>query len=402
VHRSQARFLTTHTGSLIRPDTLVTEPAPDADAGLRAEHERALTAAVTEVVAQQADIGLDVVNDGEFGKSGWSGYALARVTGFEIRGEQLEPLDWLGRDRERFKGFFTNNPELPAALTGAPAQVCVGPVEYTGHDLVSRDLANLKAATAGEPEREVFFTSVAPASMAYRGVNEYYKTEEEYVYAIAGALRQEYLAIHEAGFIIQVDDAVLANMYDHLSQQGENAYRRWAGLRVDALNHALAGIPEDRIRYHVCFGSWHVPHVADAPLEAIIDLVFQVNAGAYAIEAANPRHEWEWEVWERNKLPDGKILIPGVISHHMTTVEHPRLVAQRLERFARILGRENVIGGADCGFAQTSAIRRTHPEVVWAKFGALVEGAQIASRRIWGSRPRNRADNGLDSSSRAE
>jgi 5-methyltetrahydropteroyltriglutamate--homocysteine methyltransferase len=322
------------------------------------------------------------VNDGEFGKSSWAGYALARVTGYEIRPDQLKPLDWLGRDRERFKEFFTDNPEMPTALSGAPAQVCVGPIKYTGHDLIARDLANLKAA---KPDREAFFTSVAPASMAYNGVNEYYKTEEDYVYAVAEALRQEYLAIHQAGFILQVDDAVLANMYDHLIQQEEGAYQRWAQLRVDALNHALAGIPEDRIRYHVCFGSWHVPHVADAPLEAIIDLVLQVNAGAYSLEAANPRHEWEWEVWERTKLPDGKILIPGVISHHMTTVEHPRLVAQRLERFARLLGPENVIGGADCGFAQTSHIRRTAPEVVWAKFGALVAGAQIASQRIWGS-----------------
>jgi 5-methyltetrahydropteroyltriglutamate--homocysteine methyltransferase len=216
-------------------------------------------------------------------------------------------------------------------------------------------------------------------------VNEYYKTEEEYVYAIAEALRQEYLAIHQAGFILQVDDAVLANMYDHLIQQEEGAYQRWAQLRVEALNHALTGIPEDRIRYHVCFGSWHVPHVADAPLADIIDLVLQVNAGAYSLEAANPRHEWEWEVWERTKLPDGKILIPGIITHHTTTVEHPRLVAQRLERFARLLGRENIIGGADCGFAQVSHIQRTAPEVVWAKFGSLVAGAQIASQRIWGS-----------------
>jgi 5-methyltetrahydropteroyltriglutamate--homocysteine methyltransferase len=385
VHRSETRFLTTHTGSLIRPDTLVKEPAPDADAATRAEYERELTAEVAGVVAQQAAAGLDVVNDGEFGKSGWSGYALARVTGFEVRTDQLKPLDWLGRDRGRFRDFFTDNPELPAALTGAPSQVCVGPITYTGIDLVKRDLANLKAAAAAYPDRELFFTSVAPASTAYSGVNEYYKSDEEYVYAIAEAMRQEYLAVYEAGLILQVDDAVLANMYDHLSQQGEGAYERWARVRVEALNHALAGIPEDRIRYHICFGSWHVPHVADAPLDAIVDLILAVNAGAYSVEAANPRHEWEWEVWERTKVPDGKILIPGVISHHMTTVEHPRLVAQRLERFARILGPENVIGGADCGFAQSSHVRRTHPEVMWAKFGSLVAGAQIASQRIWGS-----------------
>src|SRR5499427_4120892 len=231
VQRSETRFLTTHTGSLIRPDTVVREPAPDADAGVRADYERALSAAVADVAARQLEIGLDVVNDGEFGKSSWAAYALSRVTGFEIRPDQLKPLDWLGRDRERFKGFFTDNPEMPAALTGAPAQVCVGPVKYAGHELIARDLANLKAATAGHPEREVFFTSVAPASTAYNGVNEYYKTEEEYVYAIAEALREEYLAIHEAGFVLQVDDAVLANMYDHLIQQGEETYRRWAQLR---------------------------------------------------------------------------------------------------------------------------------------------------------------------------
>jgi 5-methyltetrahydropteroyltriglutamate--homocysteine methyltransferase len=384
LHRSETRFLTTHTGSIIRPETLVAEPAPDADAATRATYERELAAEVAQAVARQADTGLDVMNDGEFGKSGWSGYALARVTGFEVRKDQLKPLDWLGRDRERFVGFFTGNAELPAALTGAPSQVCVGPIDYTGTDLVKRDLANLKAAAAGYQDREVFFTSVAPASTAYSGVNEYYKTDEEYVYAIAEAMRQEYLAVIEAGFILQVDDAVLANMYDHLSQQGDGAYQRWAQVRVEALNHALRGIPEDRVRYHICFGSWHVPHVADAPLDAIVDLMLAVNAGAYSIEAANPRHEWEWETWEKTKLPDGKILIPGVISHHMTTVEHPRLVAQRLERFARILGRENVIGGADCGFAQSSHVQRTHPEVMWAKFGALVEGAQIASQRIWG------------------
>jgi 5-methyltetrahydropteroyltriglutamate--homocysteine methyltransferase len=385
VHRSENGFLTTHTGSLIRPDALVDEPGPDADPGARAAYERELAAAVAGVVARQADTGLSIVNDGEFGKSSWAAYAIGRVSGFEIRPDQLVPVHWLGRDTERFKEFFTDNPEMPFARKGAPAQACVGPVAYTGHEAIARDLANLKAALAGLADREAFFTSVAPASMAYNGVNEYYKTEEEYVYALAEALRQEYLAIHQAGFILQVDDAVLANMYDHLIQQEEGSYQRWAQLRVEALNHALAGIPEDRVRYHVCFGSWHVPHVADAPLEALIDLILQVNAGAYSIEAANPRHEWEWEVWERAKLPDGKILIPGVITHHTTTVEHPRLVAQRFERFARLLGPENIIGGADCGFAQTSHIRRTAPEVVWAKFAALAEGAELASRRVWGS-----------------
>jgi 5-methyltetrahydropteroyltriglutamate--homocysteine methyltransferase len=381
VRRSEKKFLTTHTGSLIRPAALVAEPSPDADEAAHAAYERELTAQVAGVVARQEAVGLSVVNDGEYGKSSWAAYVLDRVSGFEIRSGQLIPLHWLGRDRERFKEFFTGNPDMPHALDGAPTQACVGPISYTGYDAIARDLTNLKAADARAAE--VFFTSVAPASMAYNGVNEYYKTEEEYVYAMAEALRQEYLAINEAGFILQVDDAVLANMYDYYAEQGEDVYRRWAQLRIDALNHALRGIPADRIRYHVCFGSWHVPHVADAPLEAIVDLILQVNAGAYSIEAANPRHEWEWEVWERKRLPEGKILIPGVITHHTTTVEHPRLVAQRIERFARLLGPENVIAGADCGFAQVSHIQRTAPEVVWAKFAALAEGAELASSRVW-------------------
>ena len=262
MQRSETRFLTTHTGSLIRPAALIEAPAADADAEARAGYERALTEAVAGVVARQWDVGLDVVNDGEFGKSGWSGYALDRISGFEIRQDQLKPLDWLGRDRERFKDFFTDNPEMPLALTGAPTQVCVGPVEYTGHDFIARDLANLKAATAGHQDREMFCTSVAPASTAYNGVNEYYKTEEEYVYAIADALRQEYLAIHQAGFILQVDDAVLANMYDHLIQQGEEAYRRWAHPGgPDPLPRLLRQLARPARRGRAARGA-HRPHLA--------------------------------------------------------------------------------------------------------------------------------------------
>jgi 5-methyltetrahydropteroyltriglutamate--homocysteine methyltransferase len=231
---------------------------------------------------------------------------------------------------------------------------------------------------------EGFLTAVAPASTAYDGVNEYYSTEKDYIYAIADALREEYLAIHKAGLLLQVDDAVLANMYDELVQSSPQRYREWANLRVEALNHALAGIPEDRIRYHVCFGSWHVPHVADAPLEDIADLIVKVRAGAYSIEAANVRHEHEWRVWETVKLPAGRILIPGVVTHHTITVEHPRLVADRIVRYARLVGRENVIAGTDCGFAQSESIERVHPTVMWAKFESLVEGARLASRELWG------------------
>jgi 5-methyltetrahydropteroyltriglutamate--homocysteine methyltransferase len=248
---------------------------------------------------------------------------------------------------------------------------------------MQRDIQNLKAALRSVNVEEAFLPVVAPASAAYDGVNEYYPTEKEYVYAIADALREEYRAIHDAGLVVQVDDAVLANMYDDLVQKSPEHYRRWAGLRIEALNHALEGIPEDRVRYHVCFGSWHVPHLADAPLEEIVGFILGVRAGAYSIEAANPRHEHEWRVWEARKFPEGKILIPGVVTHHTITVEHPRLVADRIVRFAGLVGRENVIAGTDCGFAQADRIQRVPPSVMWAKFEALVEGARLASAELW-------------------
>jgi 5-methyltetrahydropteroyltriglutamate--homocysteine methyltransferase len=371
--RSEQRILTTHTGSLPRPTVLL-------EAGdNQAAHDTLLRDSVADVVRQQLAVGLDVVNDGEFGKSSWAAYVLERVTGFEIRRDELIPLNWLGRDRERFADFFAK--EMPNASTGSPTEVCVGPITYQGQALIQRDLNNLRSAM---PENtEAFFTAVAPASTGYNARNEYYSSDREYVYAISDALKQEYHAIIDAGLLLQVDDAVLANMYDYLVQQSPEKYREWAQLRVEALNHALEGIAQDRVRYHVCFGSWHVPHVADAPLEEIIDLILQVRAGAYSIEAANPRHEHEWRVWQSHKLPDGKMLIPGIITHHLTTVEHPRLVADRIIRFANLVGKENVIAGADCGFAQNQGIQRVHPSVMWAKFESLVEGARLASQELW-------------------
>jgi 5-methyltetrahydropteroyltriglutamate--homocysteine methyltransferase len=231
---------------------------------------------------------------------------------------------------------------------------------------------------------EGFLTAVAPASTGYDAENEYYENERDYVFAIADALREEYLEIYNSGLVLQVDDAVLANMYDHLMQQSPQRYREWAELRVEALNHALRGIPENRIRYHICFGSWHVPHVSDAPLDAIVDLMLSVKAGAYSIEAANVRHEHEWRVWEKVKFPKDKILIPGVVTHHTTTVEHPALVAERIVRFAKLLGRESVIAGTDCGFAQAEGVQRVHPQVMWAKLESLAEGARLATQELWG------------------
>ena len=380
--RSEHRILTTHVGSLIRPQQLRELAADsDEDPQKRELYHSALRNAVAEVVKQQARLGIDVVSDGEFGKPSWSNYILKRISGFEIRPEQKRTLPWLGRDRERFREAIAQ--EMPRLLTGVPTEACVGPISYRDREPIRRTIDNFQAALRTASIEEGFLTAVAPASTAYDGVNEYYPSEKAYVYAIADALREEYLAIHKAGLLLQVDDAVLANMYDDLVQTSPQHYREWANLRVEALNHALEGIPEERIRYHVCFGSWHVPHVADAPLEEIVGLILKVRAGAYSIEAANVRHEHEWRVWENAKLPAGRVLIPGVITHHTVTVEHPQVVADRIVRFARIVGRENVIAGSDCGFAQADMIQRVHPSVMWAKFEALARGAQIATKLLW-------------------
>jgi 5-methyltetrahydropteroyltriglutamate--homocysteine methyltransferase len=382
VKRSDDRILTTHVGSLARPPELLElasyrKGAP-ADP---AEYEARLRTAVAEIVRQQVQAGIDIINDGEYGKSSWSNYIMARISGFEIRPEQLRPVVWLGSDRVRFRELAEQ--VFPRSATGAPTEACVGPIAYIDKRSIRRDIDNLKAALRSVDVEEAFLTAVAPASTAYDGVNEYYPSERDYIYALADALREEYRAIHEAGLLVQVDDAVLANMYDELVRSSPSQYREWAELRVNALNHALEGIPEERVRYHVCFGSWHLPHMSDAPLEEIVDLILQVRAGAYSIEAANPRHEHEWRVWERVKLPPGRILIPGVVTHHLVTVEHPRLVADRIVRFARLVGRENVIAGTDCGFAQVDHIQRVPPSVMWAKLEALVEGARIATRELW-------------------
>lgn len=380
--RSIDRILTTHVGSIIRQPELLEAAKAAQTPQSRERYEQDLTQAVADVVRLQAEAGIDVVNDGEYGKSSWANYALGRLSGFEARPGRLHPAHWLGRDRIRFRAFM--EAEFPRGANGTPEDACVGKIEYVDRRPIARDLANLAGAVSKVNVAEAFFTAVAPASVGYDAVNEYYGNERDYVYAIAEALREEYQAVHEAGFVLQVDDAVLANMYDYLTEQSPEKYREWAGLRVEALQHALQGIPEDRVRYHICFGSWHVPHMSDAPLDKIIDLVLRVPAGAYSIEAGNVRHEHEWRVWETTKLPRDRILIPGVVTHHTTVVEHPRLVADRIVRFARLVGRENVIAGTDCGFAQQEGLARTHPQVMWAKFEALAEGAALASRELWG------------------
>jgi 5-methyltetrahydropteroyltriglutamate--homocysteine methyltransferase len=384
MERSTDRILTTHVGSLIRPTALLDylKGVKDGAPPDKARYEQLLTDGINDVVARQIKLGVDIVNDGEFGKSSWANYILERITGFELRPQQLQPLEWLGRDRERFNEFFAA--EMPAAATGLPTDACTGPIRYRDPAVIETNLQLLKRAMSRAGASNGFMTVVAPASTAYNGVNEYYASEREYIYALADALRVEYQAVYRSGLTLQVDDAVLANMYDALVQKSPQRYREWAELRVAALNHALEGIPESAVRYHVCFGSWHVPHVADAPLAEIVEFILNVRAGAYAIEAANPRHEHEWRVWENRRLPAGKILIPGVVTHHTTTVEHPQLVADRLIRFAKLVGRENLIAGTDCGFAQVETVKRVHPQVMWAKLDALVQGARLASRELWG------------------
>jgi 5-methyltetrahydropteroyltriglutamate--homocysteine methyltransferase len=384
--RSENRILTTHAGSLIRPDDVASFDAASQEdlAAQLPAYDEALRRAVDDVVRKQAETGIDIVDDGEFSKSSWGTYINSRVSGFKHDPERYMAINYTGQDAERFREFFESESRGAAPRRWLGADVCVAPIVYTDEHSIQRDIQHLKQAASSAGVEEAFLPVVAPASAAFNGVNDYYKSDEEYVFALAEALRNEYMAIYESGLVLQVDDAVLANAYDDLMSRGPDDYRKWAELRVEALNHALRGIPEDRVRYHLCYGSWHAPHVADAPLEEIIDLILRVNAGAYSIEAANVRHEHEWRVWQHVALPEGKSLIPGVVTHHTLSVEHPRLVADRIVRYAKILGRENVIAGTDCGFQQGARIQRVHPTIMWAKLQSLAEGARIASEELWG------------------
>ena len=389
--RSLNRILTTHVGSLIRPSQLldlVRAKEKGDPAGARA-YDQCLKESVAEVVRRQAQAGIDIVNDGEFGKStSWSLYALKRVSGFEMRPIQpgADPFA-RGADRERFKEFYAEleggNDRTWSNVTKREA-VCIAPVKYTGLAELQHDLENLKAALQGVKVEEAFLPVAAPSSAIPDRKNEYYRNDEELVVALAEALRTEYRAIVDAGFLLQVDDARAAVTYDRMVPPASFAdYHRWVGRHVEILNHALEGIPEDRVRYHVCWGSWPGPHTTDVPLRKIVDLILKVRAGAYLIEAANPRHEHEWQVWKNVKLPEGKILAPGVVSHGTNVVEHPELVAERILRFAGVAGRENVIASTDCGFAQEQFNRRVHPSIMWAKLEAMAEGARIASEVLW-------------------
>jgi 5-methyltetrahydropteroyltriglutamate--homocysteine methyltransferase len=389
--RSTSRILSTHVGSIIRPPKLV-EAIQSRQNGAAADdsaYNQALKDSVWDVVKRQAQAGVDIVNDGEFGKStSWSLYALKRLGGFEMRTVSASPFA-RGADRARFKEFYEEleGARSTKAWSNVTVQdaVCVAPITYTGQAELQRDIDNLKGALHGVPVEEAFLPVAAPSSAIPDRKNEFYRNDEELVVALAEALRTEYRAIADSGILLQVDDARAAVTFDRMVPPASfDDYHRWLARHVEVLNHALDGIPEDRIRYHVCWGSWPGPHTTDVPLRKIVDLILKVRAGAYLLEAANPRHEHEWQVWKDVKLPEGKILIPGVVSHSTNLVEHPELVAERLLRFASCVGRENVIAGTDCGFAQEELNRRVHPSIMWAKLESMAEGAKIASGELWG------------------
>ena len=387
--RSSERILTTHVGSLIRP--------PKLQEFLRAKQggkpydeqgfQKCLSDSVAEVVKQQEDAGIDVVSDGEFGKSiSWAQYALTRLSGFErrpIKTDAANPFK-RGADRTKFAEFYEELDEKQAVSTTTEA-ICTGPISYVGNDELERDIRNFKAALAKVKVEDAFLPVAAPASVIPDRKNEYYKNDEELQVAIAAAMRTEYKTIVDAGFIVQLDDARSAVTYDRMVPPGSFAdYKRWLETQIEILNHAIEGLPQDRVRYHICWGSWPGPHTSDVPLKDIVDVVLKAKVGAFVIEGANPRHEHEWKVWKDAKLAPGQILIPGVISHATNVVEHPELVAERIVRLANLVGRENVIAGTDCGFAQGPFYRRVHPSIMWAKLEALAEGARLASKELWG------------------
>ena len=385
---STNRILTTHVGSLIRPADLQDflrarqSGKPYNEAGFQA----CLTRSVAEVVARQGQAGIDVVSDGEFGKSiSWAQYALTRLSGFTrrpIKDEAANPFK-RGADRTKFNEFYAELDAKEAVSTTMEA-ICTGPIAYVGNDELTRDIANFKAALQTTKVEEAFMPVAAPASVIPDRKNEFYKDDEELQVAIAAAMRTEYKTIIDAGFIVQLDDARSAVTYDRMVPPGSFAdYKKWLEKQIDILNHAIEGLPADRIRYHVCWGSWPGPHTSDVPLKDIVDVILKAKVGAFVIEGANPRHEHEWQVWKNVKLGEGRVLIPGVISHATNVVEHPELVAERIVRLARIVGRDNVIAGTDCGFAQGPFYRRVHPQIMWAKLEALAQGAALASKELW-------------------
>ena len=392
MQRSERKILTTHVGSLPRPRELL-QPLHAKDSGEPydpAALEREISAAVSAAVRQQADLGIDIVNDGEHGRASFATYANTRIGGLERLQRPPPHTARPTRDAIAFPAVYAEMKKMFGArreLTGRPEDavslVCTGPITYVGQDEVAADIAHLKAATAGVPASEVFVTAISPTNLEMYFENRYYRTGEEYLFALAAAMREEYKAVVDAGFVLQVDDPRLITHYNRTPGITHEENRKWIELRIEVLNHALEGIPEERVRFHTCYSINVAPRVHDLEMKYYVDLMLKVRAQGYSIEAANPRHEHEWQIWKEVKLPEDKILIPGVVSHCVYQVEHPELVAERIERFAGIVGRERVIAGTDCGFASARAGDEVHPDVAWAKLGALVEGARIATGRLW-------------------
>ena len=383
------RILTTHVGSLIRPPELLEYfRAKQSRAPYdKTAYEKCLKDSVAKVVKQQADVGIDVVSDGEFGKSiSWSQYVLERLAGFERRPIVGGNPFARGADRTKFPEFYA---ELDARdkIETTMDSVAVEPIRYTGQALLQGDIDNFKAALKKVKVAEGFLPVAAPASVIPDRKNEYYKNDDELLAAIGKAMRSEYKQIVDNGLLVQLDDARTAVTYDRMVPPASTqTYLKWVARHVEILNEAIRGLPREKIRYHVCWGSWPGPHVTDIPLKAIVNLILKLKVGAFVIEGANPRHEHEWRVWESAKLPKDTLLIPGVISHATNVVEHPELVAERVVRLAKLVGRENVIASTDCGFAQGPFHRRVHPTIMWAKLASLVEGARIASKELWGKK----------------
>jgi 5-methyltetrahydropteroyltriglutamate--homocysteine methyltransferase len=400
---STERILTTHVGSLPRPDELIAANRAreeGRDVG-EAGFQRMLRAAVIDVVRAQKDAGVDVPGDGEFGKSmghpvnygAWWSYVFSRLGGVELGapgpygrtprrsrpGEIVLTSQDDRRDRRRFAAAYAD-PESGVSMGPRPmtGPVCTGKISYIGHQAVATDIANFKAALTAAGIAEGFMTAVAPGT-AYRFGNVHYQDDKEFLYDCAEAMREEYKAILDAGLVLQLDDPSTATGWDMINPEPAlDDYKKFTMVRIEALNHALRGLPQDRIRYHLCWGSWHGPHTTDIPMRDIVEIMLQVDAGAYSFEAGNVRHEHEWKVWQDVKLPNGKLILPGVVSHATNVVEHPELVADRIVRFANLVGRERVIASTDCGLGG-----RVHPQIAWAKLEALAQGAALASKQLW-------------------
>ncbi|ETW93466.1 MAG: methionine synthase [Candidatus Entotheonella factor] len=402
--QSTERILTSHAGSLPRPDDLIelNRARLAGDGSDEAAFQEQLHAAVQDVVNRQRSAGIDIPGDGEYGKAmghrvnygAWWSYSFQRLGGLELTGPGLyempahrsEPgqivLTSFGdrRDRTRFADAYA---DPDSGITTGPRPrnfpVCTGPVTYIGHEAIQSDIANFKAALASAGVEQGFMSAVAPGSAA-RVSNAYYATEEEFIYACADALREEYRAIIDAGLILQLDDPSIAENWDQINPEPSvEDYQKFSMIRVEAINHAIAGLPKDRIRFHLCWGSWHGPHTTDIAMRDIVDVMLAIDCHAYSFEAGNVRHEHEWTVWQDVKLPDGKLILPGVVSHATNVVEHPDLVAQRIVRFANLVGRENVIASTDCGLGG-----RVHPQIAWAKLESLAQGAELAIQQLWG------------------